>query len=108
MTRVYTDIWHGFQFRAPTYIDGHFEPHKFDLVKWVNCEPYEAIDGYTGKKTMVSRYCFSVGELIWDAKEPGFEFHSCGLRYFENRIDGLEKFILEFCKTMEQQLLSED
>ena len=33
MLRVYTDEWNGFQFRAPAYLDGHFEPHKFDLVR---------------------------------------------------------------------------
>ena len=107
MVRVYTDEWNSFQFRAPTYLDGNFEPHKFDLVKWENCDPYEATDLYTGKKKTVDRYCFSVGELIWDSKEPGFEFESCGLRYLKHRIDGLEKFILDFCEMMEKELIEE-
>ena len=33
MVKEYTDIWNGFQFRAPTYLDGHIEPYEFDLVK---------------------------------------------------------------------------
>lgn len=104
MVRVYTDEWNGFQFRAPTYIDGHFEPYKFDLVKWEDHEPYEVIDGYTGEKKMSSRHCFSIGSLTWNPKEEWFNFKSCGLRYLEYRIDGLEEFILDFCKTMEMQL----
>lgn len=104
MTRVYTDIWNGFQFRAPAYLDGHFEPHQFDLVKWEECEPHEVIDWYTGEKKISTRYCFSIATLIWNKKEPGFEFESVGLRYLENRIDGLEKFILDFCETIESEL----
>ena len=108
MTRVYTDIWNDFQFRAPTYIDGHFEPHKFNLVKWVNHEPHEVIDFYSNEKVMSDRHCFSVAMLIWDKKEPGWKFESCGLRYLEHRIDGLEEFIMDFCEMMEEQLLGED
>lgn len=104
MVRVYTDEWNGFQFRAPTYLDGHFEPHEFDLVKWVDCEPYKAIDLYTGKNKISTRYCFTIGTLTWDKKECGFDFESCGLRYLEHRIDGLEKFILDFCEMMEKEL----
>lgn len=106
--RTYTDEWNGFQFRAPVYIDGHFEPYKFDLVKWEDHEPYEVTDLYTGKKRISTRSCFSIATLIWDKKELGFEFQSCGLRYLEHRIDGLEKFILDFCDTMEQQLRQQE
>lgn len=61
MTKVYTDEWNDFQFRAPLYLDGHFEPYKFDLVKWNDCDPYEVVDSVTGKKKTITRYCFSVG-----------------------------------------------
>ena len=108
MTRVYTDEWNGFQFRSPSYLDGHFEPHKFDLVKWVDCEPHEVTDLYTGKKRISTRYCFSIAALIWDTKEPGFDFESVGLRYLEYRIDGLENFILDFCEMMEKELRDEE
>lgn len=108
MTRVYTDIWNGFQFRAPTYLNGHFEPYQFDLVKWENHKPYEATDWYTGEKKMSTRSCFSVGLLTWSPKGHYFDFKSCGLRYLEHRVDGLEKFILDFCETMEMQLVEAD
>ena len=108
MTRVYTDEWNGFQFREPTYLDGHFDPYKFDLVKWEDHEPYEVTDWITGEKRMSTRSCFSIGTLIWDSKEPGFDFESVGLRYLQYRIDGLEKFILDFCKTMENKLLEDN
>ena len=104
MTRVYTDIWNGFQFRAPTYLDGHFEPYKFNLVKWEDHEPYEVLDLETGKKKISSRHCFVIATLTWDRSEYTFDFESCGLRYLEHRIDGLEEFILEFCDSMYEQL----
>lgn len=108
MIRVYTDEWNGFQFRQPVYFDGHFEPYKFDLVKWEEHEPAEVVDWVTGEKKIVTRGCFTIGTLIWNDREPCFEFESCGLRYLEYRIDGLEKFILDFCETMERQFLGAD
>ena len=104
IVRVYTDEWNSFQFIAPRYLDGHFDPYKFDLVKWVNCNPHEVIDLYTGKNKISTRYCFTVATLILDKREQWFRFESCGLRYLEYRIDGLEKFILDFCKMMEREL----
>lgn len=108
MVRVYTDEWNGFQFRAPTYLDGHFEPYKFDLVKWENHEPREVFDLYTGKRRMSDKNCFTVATLTWNTEDHYFDFASCGLRYLEYHIDGLEKFILDFCETMEKQLYPED
>ena len=108
MTRVYTDEWNGFQFRAPAYLDGHFEPYEFDLIKWEDTEPHEVIDWYTGEKKISTRFCFSIATLKWNKKEPGFDFESVGLRYLEHRIDGLEKFILDFCDMMEKELYEED
>lgn len=108
MVRVYTDEWNGFQFRAPVYLDGHFEPHKFSLIKWYEHEPYEAIDLYTGEKVIKTRTCYTIATLTWDEKEEWFEFESCGLRYLTDRIDGLEKFILDFCDMMEKELSEGD
>lgn len=104
MEKVYTDEWDGFQFRAPTYLDGHFEPYKFDLVKWKDCDPYEIIDGYTGKKKIITRYFFSIGFLEWNKREQGFKFESVGTRLFEYWKDGLNKFILQFCEMMSKEL----
>lgn len=60
-------------------------------------------DLYTGKKIISTRSCFSIGFLTWNEKECRFEFESCGLRYLEHIIDGLEKFILDFCETMREK-----
>ena len=107
MTKVYTDIWNHFQFRAPVYLDGHFEPHNFDLVKWEDCKPHEVIDWYSGEKIIQTRYCFTIATLLWNKKEESFEFESCGLRYLEHRVDGLEKFVLDFCEMMKKELSDE-
>lgn len=104
MLKEYTEVWNNFQFRQPIYLDGHFEANKFDLVKWVNCEPREVLNMETGEKEIMSRYCFSIGRLIWNPREPGFNFESIGLRYLEERVDGLEEFILNFCKEMEEEI----
>ena len=104
MARVYTGEWNGFQFRSPTYLDGHFEPYEFDLVKWKECEPEEIIDFITGEKKIQMRYCYSVGKLIWNKNEQVFTFESVGLRYLTDRVDGLEEWILKFCEKMEKEL----
>ena len=104
MARVYTGEWTGFQFRSPTYLDGHFEPYEFDLVKWKECEPEEVIDFITGEKKIQTRYCYSVGKLIWNKNEQAFTFESIGLRYLTDRVDGLEEWILKFCEEMEKEL----
>lgn len=104
MVRTYGEEWDGFQFRSPVYLDGHFEPYEFDLVKWEECEPMEVTDSRTGKKKIQTRFCYSIGKLTWDKKEGAFKFSSCGLRYLKDRIDGLEEWILEFCEEMAKEL----
>lgn len=104
MLRTYGEEWNGFQFRSPNYLDGHFEPYEFDLVKWRDCKPTEVVDLKTGKKKIQTRYCYSIGRLTWNREEGGFEFSSCGLRYLTDRIDGLEEWILEFCEEMRKEL----
>lgn len=108
MVKVYTDIWNSFQFREPTYLNGQVKYNEFDLVKWEEHEPYEVIDFFTGKTKFTTRSCFSIGTLIWDPKESNFKFTSCGLRYLEYRIDGLEKFILAFCDKIKPKLLGKE
>ena len=104
MIRTYGEEWNGFQFRSPAYLDGHFEPYEFDLVKWETCEPTEVTDFKTGKKKIQTRYCYSIGGLIWNKKECSFTFESVGLRYLQHRVDGLEDYILKFCEEMEKEL----
>ena len=65
-------------------------------------------DLHIGKKIISTRSCFSIGSLVWNEKEYGFEFESCGLRYLEYRIDGLEKFILDFCETMKEKFTNSE
>ena len=55
MLRTYGEEWNGFQFRSPAYLDGHFEPYEFDLVKWETCESTEVTDFKTGKKKIQTR-----------------------------------------------------
>lgn len=99
MVKEYTDIWNGFQFRSPTYIDGHFEPYEFDLVKWQDYEsPIEVVDLETGERKMSTKGCFSIGTLIWDIDKGWFSFKSVGTRYLEYRIDKLEEWILKFAE----------
>lgn len=77
-------------------------------MKWVDCDPYETIDWYTGEKKISTRYCFTIAELIWNKCEGSFDFESCGLRYLEHRADGLEKFIFDFCEMIEKEMGSNE
>jgi hypothetical protein len=82
-----------FEIRQCTFVGDPPTPdyHKwnFDLVKW---EKHRESD---------SEYCFSIGHLEWNRKEPCFEFRSCGLRYLEYREDGLEEWLLKWCELKE-------
>ena len=106
--KVYTDIWNGFQFRPPTYIDGHFNSDIYDLVLWSDHDPISVIDGKTGQKKISTRSCIVVGSLKWDKKEHYFRFESCGLRYLEYHIEGLDKWILEFAEKETQKRLDKE
>ena len=108
MVREYTPIIDGFQIRdivtlsnfaSNTYPEN---PTRFDIVKWVECEPYKAIDLKTGEEVVKTKHCYSVGTLEWDKEEPCFEFKSIGLRWLEeNPSEKIVKMILGFCKMME-------
>jgi len=89
-------------------MDGHFEPYKFDLVKWQKCKPYTVFDANSEKEIILDENCFSIGFLDWDPISETFKFTSCGLNYLEHRIDHLEDFILTFCKLMERELKKKD
>lgn len=90
--------WDDYEIRMPTYLDGHKDYDRFDIVKWEDTEPYEAIDWITGEKKTYTNHCYTIAMLEWDNKYSGFEFRSCGVRYLDERKDGLEKFIKEFVK----------
>lgn len=76
-------------------LDGVIDTKRFELVKWYDHEPY-----VHGESTS-TRSCFVVAWLEWDNKEPCFELTSVGLRLVENWVDGLDKFIIKWCKLAE-------
>lgn len=104
----YTKIIDGFQIRDVEYIGEPSKntPPKFDIVKWADCEPHEFINLGTGKKTIQTRYCYSVAFLEWDPKEPCFEFKSVGLRWLRSGAsEDVVKMILDFAEKKEQEIL---
>ena len=111
MVREYTPIVDGFQIRAIISIGSENcytppeNPKRFDIVKWEECEPHTAIDGETGEERQITKYCYSVGHLEWNNKEPCFEFKSIGLRWLEsNPTERVIKMVLGFCNMMESIL----
>lgn len=49
---------------------------------------------------------FSIGHLTYDPKEGCFNFRSVGTRYFQYREDGLEEWILAWCKLKQIEIES--
>lgn len=95
---VYAE-WEEFQIRPPTYLDGHFEPDVFDVVKWEYYDKPIMVRGWGTKHLYpVEKYCFSIAHLRWNPKEFQFELESVGTRYLEERKNGLERFLLDFCE----------
>ena len=74
-----------FEIRTPTFIGNppseDYCKYNFDVVKWVSES--------TG---------LSIGLLSYNPKEDLFEFKSFGLRYLEQREDGLEEWLLKWCE----------
>lgn len=109
MVREYTPIVEDIQIRDINYLsclDKYPEnPTRFDIVKWVNCEPFETIDGRSGIEKTIDKYCYSIGTLEWNKHEPCFEFKSIGLRWLEAKPSNkVINMILGFCKMMESVL----
>lgn len=78
-----------FEIRKPTFLgnpptEDYYE-YNFDIVKWADD----------------NSYCWSIGSLEWNKKEPCFEFKSVGTRYLEFREDGLEEWLLKWCELKE-------
>lgn len=78
-----------FEIRKPTFLGDppteDYYKYNFDLVKWDK--------GWDDKE-----YCFSIGHLEWNRSELYFAFKSHGLRYLQHRADGLEEWIMVWCK----------
>lgn len=94
MVKEYTGIYKGFQIRDVTYLGEPPTdiPPTFDVVKWDNSRK-------------VNKYCYTVGTLEYNAKEPCFEFKSCGLRWLEAHPDeDVENWIIKWCDYKLQEL----
>ena len=85
-----------FEIRPTTFLDGHKDPTRFDVVKWQKHEPIEVYDIALGKKRMSDRSCFSIAFLYWNKKEPCWEFESVGTRFLVYYEDGLCEFVREW------------
>ena len=86
-----------FEIRKPTLLQEPGEDYykyNFDLVKWDDDK-----DG--------TKYCYSIAFLRWDPKEFAFKFESVGTRYLEYREDGLEQWLLQWCKLKEVEFIFE-
>ena len=108
----YTERIEGYQIRDVTYIGlpPADTPPKYDIVKWVGVDPpYEALDMSTGKRKLVTEYCYTVGTLVWNKKEPCFEFQSCGLRWLEKKpSEAVVDMVLKFAEEKAKELEVED
>ncbi|MBP5710003.1 MAG: hypothetical protein J6W84_03395 [Bacteroidales bacterium] len=105
----YTERIDGFQICDPTYLGDPPEglPPTFDVVKWVQTEPQEVVNMRTGKKEISTEYCYVVAWLKWNAKEPCFEFQSCGLRWLgANPTQRVIDAILDFAERKEGELVA--
>ena len=106
--KIYSDFWNDFVFREPVYMfNNKPEDIKFDLVKYASCKPRECIDLKTGVTKISTRHCFTVGTLYWNSKDCYFEFKSCGMRYFDYHISGLENYVKQFAESMSAKLIKE-
>ena len=94
MVKEYTGRYKGFQIRDVNYLGEPPTdiPPTFDVVKWRN-------EGGTNE------YCYTVGRLEYNAKEPCFEFKSCGLRWLASHPDeDVENWIIKWCDYKLQEL----
>lgn len=101
MVKEYTEIFKDYQIRDVHYLGEppKDKPIEFDIVKWCNHKPIEVIDGETGEKKISTRTCYSVGRLIYNPKEPCFDFESIGLRWLEEHPDeDVEKWLINWAQ----------
>lgn len=111
---TYTDIVDGFQIKDVTYIGlpPKDTPPQYDIVRHVDCEPYEAIDMKTGKRQIYTHYVYSVARLEWDAHNGWWQFRSIGTRWLEESdqkrvTDAVVSMILKFCEEKAEELQDE-
>ena len=108
---TYTDVVDGMQIMDVTYIGlpPKGTPPTFDIVKHVDCEPYEAIEMRTGERKTYTHYVYSVARLEWDAHEGWWQFRSVGTRWLEAKpTEAVVNMILKFCEDKAKELVYED
>lgn len=75
-----------FGISKPTFLGNppteDYYKYNFDVVKWADD----------------NSYCWVIGCLKWNKREPCFEFESVGLRYLQDRENGLEEWLLKWCE----------
>ena len=97
MVKEYTGRYKGFQIRDVTYLGEPPQdaPLQYDVVKW-------------GKNNGGREYCWSVGSLVYDPKEPCFDFESAGLRWLEAKPDeDVMNWIIKWCEYKLQELYTD-
>lgn len=107
----YTPILDNIQIRDMVYLCIEDEENKsnpvkeFDVVQWHEINPIETINMITKKKEITKKSCYSLGKLVWDAKEECFDFNSCGLRWLEAKpSERAIDMIIGFCEMMKPVL----
>lgn len=101
----------GFQIMDVTYFGKPpaDTPIEYDIVKWEQCEPFEAYSLRDGKRHTYTEHCYSVGRLEWNDREPCFEFSSIGLRWLEaNPPQEVVDMILKFAEEKAKELTDLD
>ena len=107
----YTDIVDGYQIRDVTYIGlpPKDTPPTFDIVKHVDCEPFEAVNMETGKRQTYTHYTYSVAFLRWDAHEDWWRFEPVGTRWLEDKpSETVIDMVLKFCEKKAKELNEND
>lgn len=97
MVKEYTERYKGFQIRDVAYLGDPPQdaPLQYDVVKW------ETDEG--GRD-----YCWSVGNLVYDPKEPCFDFESIGLRWLEAKPDeDVINWVIKWCEYKLQELYTD-
>lgn len=112
MVKEYTERYKGFQIRDVIYLGESPKdtPPTFDIVKWEKYDrPTMTTNLRTGEQEESTEYCYSVGRLVYDAKEPCFDFEGVGLRWLEAHPDeDVEEWIIKWCEYKLQELDDDD
>ena len=114
MVKEYTGRYKGFQIRDVNYLGEPPTdiPPTFDVVKWEYYDAGQVVKTPDGERVTtlydgshLNEYCYTVGTLEYNAKEPCFEFKSCGLRWLEAHPDkDVENWIIKWCDYKLQEL----